>query len=88
MTPPLVSVAINNHNYGRFLAEAIDSGTAIGELERMRGEGIRVLAIAWSAFWWLDFHTGFAAYLRSRYRCLLDTSYMQVFELRRRRGDG
>lgn len=24
-TPPLVSILINNYNYGRFLAEAIDS---------------------------------------------------------------
>lgn len=67
---------------GAYWGHPPDSETAIRELERMRGEGLRILAIAWSAFWWLDFYRAFAEHLRSGYRCLLDADYMRVFELR------
>jgi Glycosyl transferase family 2 len=66
---------------GRYWGRPPDGATAISELERMRSEGIRILAIAWSAFWWLDFYGELRDHLRTHYRCLLDTSYMQVFEL-------
>lgn len=69
---------------GRFWGHPPDGATAIRELERMRSEGARILAISWSAFWWLDFYAAFGTHVREHYRCLLDTSYMRVFELAQR----
>ena len=66
---------------GRYWGHPRTSKQAITELERMRGEGIRVIAIAWSGFWWLEFYPEFLAHLRRDYRCLLDADYMLVFEL-------
>jgi glycosyltransferase involved in cell wall biosynthesis len=66
---------------GRYWGHPADSESAVSELERMRAEGVRIIAIAWSAFWWLDFYCGFRDHLRTNYRCLLEADHMQVFEL-------
>jgi glycosyltransferase involved in cell wall biosynthesis len=68
---------------GRFGGHPPDSATAVSELERMRAEGMRILVIAWSAFWWLDYYGPFQEHLRLHYRCLIDADYMQAFELTR-----
>ena len=36
-----------------------------------------------STFWWLDYFADFARHLRSRYRCVFDSSAALVFDLRR-----
>lgn len=68
---------------GAYWGHPPDSASAIRELRRLAGEGIRVLAIAWSAFWWLDFYEDFAEHLRTSYACLLETDDILVFDLHR-----
>lgn len=65
----------------RFWGLPADSQTAISELERMRAQGVRVLVIAWPAFWWLDFYRELGDHLRSSYQCLLNSEDMLVFDL-------
>lgn len=58
-----------------------DSQVAIAELERLRADGVRLLFVAWSAYWWLDHYSDFARHIRERYVRILDAEYMQVFDL-------
>lgn len=57
-----------------------DDQTALTELERLRRQGVRFLAIAWPAFWWLDHYAGLNQHLRSTSRCLLENDRLVVFE--------
>jgi len=59
-----------------------DDGAAIEELERQRRCGASFFAIAWVAFWCLEWFGGFSQYLRSRFPCVLSTERMMVFDLR------
>jgi len=54
---------------------------ALAELDRATAAGASRLVVAWSAFWWLDYYTEFAAALRSRFPTLLSTERVQVFDL-------
>ena len=54
---------------------------AQAELDRAIAAGASRLVVAWSAFWWLDYYTEFAAALRSRFPVLLSTERVQVFDL-------
>ena len=66
---------------GQYWGAPADDATAIAELERMRGEGARFLAVGWPAFWWLDHYQGFADHLRTRYACRLESERLVVFDL-------
>lgn len=70
---------------GVFWGAPADATTAIAELEREREAGAAYIAFAWPAFWWLDHYIEFAAHLRRRYACRLETERLVVFELA---GDG
>ncbi|MBW4459959.1 MAG: glycosyltransferase [Nodosilinea sp. WJT8-NPBG4] len=54
---------------------------AIQELERMRESGTKFMVIAWPAFWWLDYYSGFREYIYSKFRQLFSNSRIVVFEL-------
>ena len=56
-------------------------GELIEQLKGARAQGIRLIAFAWPAFWWLDEYTGFAAYLDRHARPVLSSEHMRVFEL-------
>ena len=58
-----------------------DDAAAIAELERQRAAGARYLAVVWIAGWWLDYYSGFAAYLRERYSVALEHEIVTVFGL-------
>jgi hypothetical protein len=60
-----------------------DDGTAIRELERLRGSGASFLIFAWPAFWWLDCYAEFSGYVRARFPCLLANERLVVFDLRK-----
>lgn len=62
-----------------------DSETAIAAVERLRVErGAAFLAVAWPAFWWLEYYTGFAAHLGATFPRVLENDRVIVFDLRRR----
>jgi len=60
-----------------------DDETAIRELDRLQQAGASFLAIAWPAFWWLDYYAGLHRHLRSTFRCVLENDRLIVFELQR-----
>jgi O-methyltransferase len=59
-----------------------DDAAAIEELERGRRAGARFIVFAWPAFWWLEFYTGLASYLRTHFPCALDNERLVAFDLR------
>ena len=67
---------------GQFGGCPADDAAAIRELERQRGEaGAGFLAVAWPAFWWLDYYAAFGAHLRTKYPCLLSNERLIIFDL-------
>lgn len=74
---------------GQYWGPPPDSEVAIAELERMRSaEGATFLAVAWPALWWLDCYDGFAAHVRTAYRCVIENERLVVFDLRALRSPG
>jgi hypothetical protein len=67
---------------GEYWGPPPDDGTAIRELERLRGTGATYAVFVWPAFWWLDHYTAFRQYLHSTYRCICETDRVIVFDLR------
>jgi glycosyltransferase involved in cell wall biosynthesis len=66
---------------GEYWGDPEDDAQAIAELERLRCEGARFLALAWPAFWWAEHYTGFIAHVRRSYPCRLENHRLVVFEL-------
>lgn len=67
---------------GQYWGPPLGDVTAIEEVERLRRHGARFLVVAWPAFWWLDFYGGLERHLNSRYRRVLETERVVIFELR------
>jgi len=55
---------------------------AIRELERMKQEGARYLAIGWPAFWWLSYYRDFAEHLERCYPAALKNQLVTLYCLR------
>lgn len=66
---------------GQYWGPPPDDRTAIRELERLRQAGVRFVAIAWPAFWWLDYYAGFHRYLRATYGCVLENERLVIFNV-------
>jgi len=59
-----------------------DSSSAIGELQKLCGEGVNYLVVAWPAFWWLKHYGDLSLYLKNHFRALLDNDRLLVLRLR------
>jgi hypothetical protein len=66
---------------GRYWGPPSDDDAAIAELRRLRDGGVRFVAIAWPAFWFMDQYPAFAAELLSAARCLLQNERVMLFEM-------
>ena len=66
---------------GQYWGRPSESDTAIREFERLRAAGARFAVIAWPAFWWLDHYAAFGEHLHMRYRCILRSDRLMVFDL-------
>ena len=67
---------------GHYAGPPTDDATAIREVERLRRDGAAFLAVAWPAFWWLEFYGDLARHLAARYRRVLEAEGLAVFDLR------
>ncbi len=67
---------------GQYWGPPPDDETAIMELERLRSDGAQFMIIAWPAFWWLDYYSGFHRHLRSHFQCVSENEQAVVFDLR------
>jgi hypothetical protein len=66
---------------GTYWGRPADDAEAIGELQRMRGNGARAVVFGWSTFWWLDQYRGFASYLHEQHRCIESGPDVKIFSL-------
>lgn len=67
---------------GLYWGPPSDDAIAIEEFERLRRQGATFIVFGWPAFWWLDYYAEFARYLRTKFRCVLDSECLVVFDLR------
>ena len=67
---------------GEYWGRPTDDGHAIDEIERMRRSGCTHIVFAWPAMWWLDCYEALNHYLRSNYRCVLESELLVAFDLR------
>jgi glycosyltransferase involved in cell wall biosynthesis len=81
-------IAISRHTIpltereGDYWGPPEDDMFAIREIERARQTGASFLALAWPAFWWLDYYSDLHRYLRSEFRCVLENNRLIIFDLR------
>jgi hypothetical protein len=67
---------------GCYWGPPADCDTAIRGLERLRRSGVTNIVFITPAFWWLEYYTAFAQYLRSKFRCVKENERVLVFDLR------
>jgi hypothetical protein len=67
---------------GEYWGRPVNSAMAIEELERLRRGRATHIVLAHPALWWLDYYDEFAFYLRSHFRCTLETTRLVIFDLR------
>jgi hypothetical protein len=67
---------------GQYWGPPKDDGTAIDELERMRGKNAELIVFIWSTFWWLSHYEQFHRHLRTRYACVRADERLIAFDLR------
>jgi hypothetical protein len=53
--------------YDEFAGAPASDEDAVDELDRLHAAGVRYVAVAWPAFWWLDEYPELAAALEARY---------------------
>jgi glycosyltransferase involved in cell wall biosynthesis len=66
---------------GEYWGPPADDETAIRELERLRHKGVSCVAIAWTAFWWLEHYVGFRAWLQSQQIAVTRTDSFMLLKL-------
>ncbi|MEH2048000.1 glycosyltransferase family 2 protein [Nostoc sp.] len=66
---------------GHYWGIPIDDNMAIQEFERLHQTGVYAIVFFWTAFWWLEYFTGFHDYLRQKFPYLLKNDYVIVFDL-------
>src|SRR5262249_9088453 len=67
---------------GEYWGNPPEDQTAIRELQRLRQAGASFIVFGWPAFWWLDYYVELHRFLRSQFRCVLETDCVIVFDLR------
>jgi hypothetical protein len=68
---------------GKYWGPPASDASAIEELEQRRSSGVTRVVIAWPAYWWLEYYTGFAEHLRAIGECLWSDELITVFRLSR-----
>lgn len=67
---------------GRYWGPPADDETAIREFQRLEEGGVRLIAFAQPAFWWLEHYREFHKYLAMQFRRVLYDADLCVFDLR------
>ncbi|GAA6618021.1 glycosyltransferase family 2 protein [Scytonema sp. NUACC26] len=67
---------------GMYWGPPPDDAVAIKEFEQLHCTGASFIVFGLPAFWWFDYYTEFACYLRTKFRCVLDSDRLVVFDLR------
>lgn len=59
-----------------------DDSAAITAVENHRHEGAAFFVLAWPAFWWFEHYLGFRDYVVDRFRCVVKSEHVVIFDLR------
>jgi hypothetical protein len=66
---------------GEYAGPPADDASAIREIERLRENAVTHLAIAWPAYWWLDYYSSFNEHLRTTSRLVWNDERVRLFDL-------
>ena len=66
---------------GQYWGLPLDSKTAIREVERLQRAGATYFVFAWPAFPWFRYYPELHQYLDSKFRCILQSDRLLVFDL-------
>ena len=69
---------------GEYWGPPADDPEAVGELARLRGEGVRRVVVGWPAFWWLDHYPAMHRWLRENGGLVCANERLAVFDLEAR----
>lgn len=84
LPPDLASAAVPFiEDAGEYGGPPDDDAHALDELERMIAEGVHHVAIAWPAFWWLEYYTALRERIATSYDCHLSSPELFIYTLRR-----
>jgi hypothetical protein len=64
---------------GRFAGAPAKDEEALAELDHLHAAGVRYVAIAWPAFWWLDEYPGLAAALQAEHAIISRDADVLIF---------
>jgi colanic acid/amylovoran biosynthesis protein len=67
---------------GEYFGPPADDAQAIREFLRLHQLGAEFIVFGRPAFWWLDYYTEFARYLRDRFPCVSNSDRLCAFDLR------
>jgi hypothetical protein len=67
---------------GRYWGPPKDGEDAVNNLGRLRAKGAAYFIVAWPAFWWLDYYTDLAKYLRAHATPVVADGAIKVFAFR------
>jgi polysaccharide pyruvyl transferase WcaK-like protein/SAM-dependent methyltransferase len=67
---------------GEYWGPPADDVEAIQEFNRLHQLGAEFIIFGQPAFWWFDYYTEFARYLRARFACVSNSDRLRVFDLR------
>lgn len=66
---------------GEYGGPPADDASAIAEVERQKKAGIKYLVVWWTAFWWLEYYSGFAEYLKNNYKPIISGDHLIAYYL-------
>lgn len=66
---------------GEYWGPPSGGAEAVRELNRLRRQGVRFIAIWWTCFWWMDAYPEFTECLSRQHSCLVDNERLQIFGL-------
>ena len=68
---------------GEYWGAPPDDQTARVEFDRLlKKEAPAYIVFGWPAYWWFDYYSKFADYLRSTFRCVMENERLTVFDLK------
>ena len=78
-TRVLSSLGLQRGSHGSLGKE---SESAVQEIDLLYNGGADYVAIAWTAFWWLDFYEELNEHLRRNFPCVFQSERLVLFDLR------
>jgi len=66
---------------GKYFGCPEDGASAVREIDRLCDGGADYVAIAWTAFWWLEYYEELNEHLRRNFPCVFQNERLVLFDL-------